>query len=67
LGYTEQRTDSSDPAVEGLRLHPLGFNLAAKLVHPVLGQRWIDLPEMKVRVVPVTPPYEAADFASVAL
>ena len=32
-------------------------------VHPVLGQRWIDLPEVKVRVVPVAPPHEAADLA----
>ena len=32
-----------------------------------MGQRWVDLPEVKVRVVPVTPPHEAADFAAVAV
>ena len=40
------------------------LDLFPQLEHPVLGQRWIDLPEVKVRVVPITPTHEAADFAS---
>ena len=43
------------------------LDLFPQLGHPVLGQRWIDLPEVKVRVVPITPPHEAADFASVTV
>ena len=38
-----------------------------QLGHPVLGQRWIDLPEVKVRVIPVTPAHETADFAAVTV
>ena len=67
IGGQIAAADGGHPAVEGPGLHESGVDFFPQLGHPVLGQRWVDLPEVKVRVVPITPTHETADLAAVTV
>ena len=58
-------TAGSDPAVEGSRLHESGLDLFPQLGHPVLAERGVDLPQMQVGVIALSPKTELPDLKAV--
>ena len=56
----------ANPAVEGSRLHQPVLNLFPQLGHPVIHERRIQLPQMQMRVVPITPTDEMPQLPAVA-
>ena len=60
-----QRTDSSDTPVEDSRLHESYLNLFQRLGHPVLAERCLDLLQMRMAMVTISPMRELADHTLV--